>query len=177
MFRDRDRRQVLDAISRVAKIVTGPAEARDKSAMLMKAVDRLKGLHSYGAVELMLLHIWSSNGMYSFDEESREWLKRETLELFDTHGAEHLKAFAMHIKEGYGSRLGVDDAAFTFTGAGGAQRRVRVKNPDGALGTPGPERVPGLQAMCRLSELYPATGWSPGQKEASVSPAVDTVPG
>lgn len=177
MYRDRDRRQVLGAISRIAKIVTGPAEARDKCTMLTKAVDRLKGLHSYGAVQLMLLHIWSSNGMYSFDEESREWLRRETLELFDAHGTEHLKAFAMHIKESYESSLGVDDAAFTFMGASGAQRRVRVRNVDGKLGTSGQEWVPGLQAMCRLSELYQATGWSPGQKEAGVSPVVDTVPG
>ena len=177
MFRDRDRKQVLDAISRVAKIVTGPAEAQHKSAMFMKAVDRLKGLRSYGAVQLMLLHIWSSNGMYLFNEESREWLKRETLELFDTHGTEHLKAFATHIKEGYGLSLGIDSAAFTFMGAGGAQRRVRVRNPGGVLGAPESERVPGLQAMCRLSELYQATGRSPGQKEASVSPVVNTVPG
>ena len=91
--------------------------------------------------------------MYSFDEESREWLKRETLELFDTHGTEHLRAFATHIKEGYGPDLGIDNAAFTLVGvARGAQRRVHVRNSGGVLGVP-EEKVPGLQATCRLSEL------------------------
>ena len=108
MSRERDRRLVLGAISRVTKVIIGSAEARVRSVMLMKAVDHLKGLGSYEAVQVIFLHIWSSDGIYSFDEESRKWLKRETVELLNTHGVERLKALAVHIKEGYDGRTGVE---------------------------------------------------------------------
>ena len=141
------------SVSRVAEIVAGSATAQEKSRMLMKAVGRLRGLHNYGAVQLMFLHIWSSRGMYSFDEEARKWLERETLELVFTHGTGYLVAFAMHIKEGYDSSVG------------------------GVSGTSELERVPGLEAMCRLRELYQAVGWDPARKETSVFPTVDMVQG
>jgi len=145
MSRERDRSLVLDATSRVARILIGSAEAQVRSAMLTKAVDRLKGLGSYGAVQIIFLHVWSSDGIYSFDdEESRKWLKRETVGLFNTHGMEYLKVIAMHIKEGYS-------------------------------GMAGAERVPGLQALCRLSELYQVVEWNPGQEEASGSSTIDVV--
>jgi len=101
MSREPDRRQILDSISCVAKMVTGSAEAQDKFAMLVKALDRLKTLGNYGAVQLMLLHIWSSPGMYSLEEETWRWLKMETHELSYTHGTECFDTFAMHIKEGF----------------------------------------------------------------------------
>ena len=172
MSRECDRRQVLDAISRSAKIVTGSVEAQDKSAMLLKAVDLLKGLRNYGAVQLMLLHIWSSNGVYSFGEGSRKWLERETFELFRTYRAECLGAFTMHIKEGYDSRTVAATTTFTFRGAGGTRRRVRIKDWGGISELEG-ELC--LQAVCRLGELYQAIGWNPGRREANVSAMVQRI--
>ena len=61
MSRGFDRRQILGAISRIAKVLTGSAEDQDKSAMLVKPMGCLKGLGHHGAVQLMLLHIWSSS--------------------------------------------------------------------------------------------------------------------
>jgi len=145
MSREGDRRLVLGAVSRVAGIVVDSAEARDESAMLMKAVDRLKGLHSYGAVQLMLLHIWSS---YSFEKETWKWLKIETLEVFYTHGTEYLETFAIHIKEGFGLRTAVATATFKFRGADGVQRHVRVKDWGSVSEMSGWEGVPSLWAMC-----------------------------
>jgi len=63
--RESDRRQALNILPLMV-------EDRANSTMLIKALDHLKGIRSYGAVRLMLLHIWSSNDMYSFGEASRE---------------------------------------------------------------------------------------------------------
>jgi len=169
MSRESGRRQALN----ILPLMVG---GRPNSTMLIKALDRLKGIRNYGAVRLMLLHIWSSNEMYSFGEASWEWVKRETLEFFYTHGTEYLDVFAMHIKEGYHSGEAVDTTTFTFRGVGGAQRRVLTRDPDGMLGTPGRERVLGLQAMCRVRELYQVVGWDPARKEVGVAPAVHMVP-
>ena len=38
--------------------------------MLVNAVDLLKVLRNYGEIQLMVLHIWLSNGICSFAEES-----------------------------------------------------------------------------------------------------------
>ena len=170
MSRELARRQVLDTISRIAKIVTDSTEGQDRSAMLVKALDRLKGLGNPGAVQFMLLHIWSSNGMYLFKEETWKWLKTETLELFYTHGTEYLDAFAMHIRNGFCPGATVTTTAFKFRGADSAQCRVRVRDWGGMLETPGLEKV---QAMCIVRGLYQAVGWDPARKEAGVLPVVD----
>ena len=73
---------------------------------------------------------------------------------------EYLKTFVMYIKEGCGSSSAVATTTSMFRRTGGAS---------------GPEKVLGLQAMCRLRELYQATRWNSGQKEMSGSPVVDTV--
>ena len=101
-------------------MVTGSAEAQDKSAMLAKTLDRLKRLGNYGAVQLMLLH-----------------------------------TFTMHIKEGFEFGVVQDTGTFTFRGAGGAQRCVRVKIWDLVLGTLALDR---MQVMCRMRGLYQAVG-------------------
>ncbi|KAF9645206.1 hypothetical protein BDM02DRAFT_3131226 [Thelephora ganbajun] len=138
MSLERDRRQVLNALSRLAKIATGFAETQDKSAMFVKGLDRLKGIRS--------------NLCSCIFGRRMKWLKRETLQFFYTHGTEYLDAFAMHI-EGCSSTAAAT-AAFTFRGADGAYRRVRVKDSSRTLGTSELERVPGLQAMCRARGLY-----------------------
>ena len=169
MSREGDRRQVANTFSRLAKVVTGLAEAQVSSTMFIKGLDRLKAMGSYGAVQLMLLHIWSSNEMHSFDEGAMKWLREETFELFYTHGMEHLDAFATHIKDCYDSNAAMATTTFMFEEADGAQCRARTQDQGGVLGASGREGAPSLQAMCRLRELYQAVGWDPARKEAVVS--------
>ena len=167
--REGDRREVLNALARSAKIVTGSAETRVKSAMVIKGLDRLKGMGNYGAVQLMLLHIWSSNEYVSFDEESWKLLERETHEYFHTHGMEDLEGFAAHIREGGSSRTTVATNTFRFRGADGVQRRVRTKDwgeRSWVLGWGG--RVSDFFGMCRVKGLYQVVGWDPTRKEGVI---------
>ena len=161
MSQERNQRLDLDAISRVAKIATGLAEAQTKSAMLVKVTDPLKGLRNHGTVQLMLLHIWTPNGIYLSGEGSRTRLN--TLELFDTYGMEYLNAIMMRIKV----------ATFTTRGTGVPNIACMSSTRMGRR----LERVPGLQAMCGLSRLYRAIRWNSGRKKMSGSPAVNTVHG
>ena len=184
MSREDLRRPALATISRLAKTVTGSADAKEKSAMLIRSVERLKGLTKCGAVELMLLHVWSSDEMYSFDEESWEWLKRETLELFNTRGTEYLPAFATYIGSRHYSDAAVAFPVLTLKRKDGVQRRIRIRDSAWVLGMLVEERTPsypamweertrGLLAVCRVRGLFQVVGWDPAWKEG-VLPVVDS---
>ena len=166
---ERNQRLDLDAISRVAKIATGLAEAQTKSAMLVKVKDPLKGLRNHGTIQPILLHIQPSNGIYLFGQGSRKRLK--TLEPFDTYRMEYLKGLMMYTKQGYDSSSVVVINTFTTRGAE-VPNVACVSNTQMGRRQ---ERVPGLQAMCRSSRLYQAIGWNPGWKKMCRSPAIDMV--
>ena len=61
-------------------------------------------------------------------------MKWETLKLFDTHGREHPKGFAIYLMRGCDPTPVVAAITLTFRGVGGAQRRMLVRHSDGTPG-------------------------------------------